>query len=148
MSHINRLLGLGRSLAIYHGIPGRQRRLRQFYATFVSPGDLVFDIGAHVGNRTRAFAALASAAIVTLAILPVVVWRSAARPRVWVAMAVLSRALGLAAGLAGGHDLRVCLAPRSTPGGPGQSRSRSRCRRPAGPASDRGPGRTCAGDRP
>lgn len=28
------------------------------YAPFVSPGDLVFDVGAHVGDRTRAFADL------------------------------------------------------------------------------------------
>lgn len=58
MSRVNRLLGLARSIAIYHGIPRRQRRLRRFYAAFVSPGDLVFDIGAHAGNRTRAFAAI------------------------------------------------------------------------------------------
>jgi FkbM family methyltransferase len=58
MSRVNRLLGLARSVAIYHGIPYRQRRLRRFYAAFVSSGDLVFDIGAHAGNRTRAFAAL------------------------------------------------------------------------------------------
>ena len=53
-----RLAGLARSLAIYHGIPLRQRRLRRFYSQFVSPGDLVFDLGAHAGNRTRAFAAM------------------------------------------------------------------------------------------
>ncbi len=58
MSSIDRLIGMARSLAIYHGIPWRQRRLRRFYAAFVSPGDLVFDIGAHAGNRTRAFAAM------------------------------------------------------------------------------------------
>jgi len=58
----------------------------------------------------RAFAALASAAIVTLAILPFVVWRSAARPRVWVAMAVLSLALGLASFSAGGFAQRACTA--------------------------------------
>ena len=53
-----RVLGLARSLAIYHAIPLRQRRLRRFYAQFLGPGDLVFDLGAHVGNRTRAFAAM------------------------------------------------------------------------------------------
>lgn len=58
MTHVNRLLGLARSVAIYHGIPGRQRRLRRFYSLFASPGDLVFDIGAHAGNRARAFAAI------------------------------------------------------------------------------------------
>ena len=58
MSRASRLIGLLRSLAIYHAIPLRQHRLRRFYAQFVSPGDLVFDLGAHAGNRTRAFAAL------------------------------------------------------------------------------------------
>ena len=53
-----RALALIRSLAVYHAIPLRQRRLRRLYATFAGPGDLTFDLGAHVGNRTRALAAL------------------------------------------------------------------------------------------
>jgi FkbM family methyltransferase len=58
MSRLDRFLGLARSMAIYHGIAGRHRRLRRLYAGFVGPGDLVFDIGAHAGNRARAFASL------------------------------------------------------------------------------------------
>src|SRR5438552_18428451 len=58
MSRVDRALGLARSLAIYHAIPGRQRRMRALYAGFVRPGDLVFDIGAHVGNHVRSFASL------------------------------------------------------------------------------------------
>ena len=53
-----RALGLLRSLAVYHAIPLRQRRLRRLYATFAAPGDLAFDLGAHAGNRTRALAAV------------------------------------------------------------------------------------------
>jgi FkbM family methyltransferase len=45
-------------LAIYHAIPLRQRRFRRLYSSFVGAGDLVFDIGAHVGNRARGFASL------------------------------------------------------------------------------------------
>ncbi len=55
---LDRFIGLARSLAIYHGIPLRQRRLRRLYAQFASPGDLVFDLGAHAGNRTRALASI------------------------------------------------------------------------------------------
>lgn len=58
MRGMRRAAGLARSLFIYHAIPGRQRRLRRLYRQFVAPGDLVFDLGAHVGNRTRAFRAL------------------------------------------------------------------------------------------
>ena len=45
--------GLLRSLLTYYGRPDRDRRLLRFYAGFISPGDLCFDIGAHVGARTR-----------------------------------------------------------------------------------------------
>jgi FkbM family methyltransferase len=30
-------------------------RMRRFYAAFAGPGDLVFDVGANVGNRTKVF---------------------------------------------------------------------------------------------
>ena len=58
MSHTGRAVGLLRSLAMYHGVPLRQRRLRRLYSQFVAPGDLAFDLGAHAGNRTRALAAV------------------------------------------------------------------------------------------
>ena len=32
--------------------------MRRLYAQFVAAGDLVFDIGAHAGNRVRGFSAL------------------------------------------------------------------------------------------
>jgi len=51
------LLGLARSLVVYWR-PGRQPGLRRLYAPFVKPGTLVFDVGAHLGDRTVAFAAL------------------------------------------------------------------------------------------
>jgi FkbM family methyltransferase len=58
VGRLDRAAGVARSLAIYHGIPLRQKRLREHYRQFVGSGDLVFDIGAHAGNRVRAFAAL------------------------------------------------------------------------------------------
>ncbi len=51
------LLGLLRSLVTYWR-PGRQRGLRRMYRPLVQPGDLVFDVGAHLGDRAAAFAAL------------------------------------------------------------------------------------------
>ena len=52
-----RWLGLVRSLIIYWR-PGRQRGLRELYRPFVGAGDLVFDVGAHLGDRTAAFRGL------------------------------------------------------------------------------------------
>jgi FkbM family methyltransferase len=58
MSRIDRVVGLARSLLVYHAIPLRQRRMKRLYRQFARRGDLVFDIGAHVGNRSRALASL------------------------------------------------------------------------------------------
>lgn len=55
---LRRLYGLGRSLRLYWSNPWQLRRMRRFYAGFAGPGDLCFDIGAHVGNRTLILAGL------------------------------------------------------------------------------------------
>lgn len=55
MSRIGRVAGIARSIAMYHGVPFRTRRLARFYAPFLAPGSLAFDIGAHAGNRVRVF---------------------------------------------------------------------------------------------
>lgn len=47
--------GVLRSLRIYHGDPARNRAMDALYAQFIRPDDLVFDVGAHVGDRIRAF---------------------------------------------------------------------------------------------
>lgn len=57
MSRLDEWFGLARSLIVYRR-PGRQRALRLLYADFVPPGALVFDVGAHLGDRTAAFASL------------------------------------------------------------------------------------------
>ncbi|MBP0462295.1 FkbM family methyltransferase [Roseomonas sp. PWR1] len=45
---------VGASLRTYHA-PGRAALLDAFYARFLAPGDLAFDVGAHVGDRALAF---------------------------------------------------------------------------------------------
>jgi FkbM family methyltransferase len=57
------LYGILRSLVIYYLRPGLSRRLLDHYREFVEPGSVVFDIGAHLGNRTRAFARLQATTI-------------------------------------------------------------------------------------
>jgi FkbM family methyltransferase len=58
------LVGLLRSLAIYYN-PVRLAQMRRFYRGLLAPGDLAFDIGAHVGSRSRAMRA-AGARVVAL----------------------------------------------------------------------------------
>jgi FkbM family methyltransferase len=47
--------GIGRSLRIYYGNGTRRAAMDRLYGEFVRPGDLVFDVGAHVGDRVAAF---------------------------------------------------------------------------------------------
>jgi TIR domain len=56
------------------------------------------------------FAALASAAIVTLSILPFVVWRRAAQPKIWAATALAALVLGIGSFSVAGYAQRACTA--------------------------------------
>jgi len=47
--------GIFRSLRIYYGGRHDSAAMDRLYAHFVKPGDLVFDVGAHVGDRIAAF---------------------------------------------------------------------------------------------
>src|ERR671937_1208282 len=47
--------GVARSLRTYYGMSADLAAMDRLYGQFVQPGDLVFDIGAHVGDRTAAF---------------------------------------------------------------------------------------------
>ncbi len=58
MGSFRQSAGLVRSILMYYGVPWRNRALTRFYAQFVRPGDLCFDVGAHVGNRLRALSGL------------------------------------------------------------------------------------------
>jgi FkbM family methyltransferase len=44
-----------RSLGLYYGSRGHAGAKRTLYRRFIQPGDLVFDIGAHVGDRIATF---------------------------------------------------------------------------------------------
>lgn len=55
---VDTAIGVARSLLIYYGQPWRRWQLRRFYGSLISPGDLVFDIGAHVGSRSRTLISL------------------------------------------------------------------------------------------
>ncbi len=50
-----KLAGIFRSLRQYHGDPIHSAAMDALYGTLLSPGDLAFDIGAHVGDRTSCF---------------------------------------------------------------------------------------------
>lgn len=55
---VDTAIGVARSLLIYYGQPWRRWQLRRFYRGLIAPGDLVFDIGAHVGSRSRTLLSL------------------------------------------------------------------------------------------
>lgn len=62
-SKFQKRIGLLKSIAIYYWKPFNRRRLKAFYEQFVKQGDLCFDIGAHVGNRTDAWLSLGAKVI-------------------------------------------------------------------------------------
>ena len=51
-------LGIARSFRMYYASPRHTRRMTRFYAQFIRPGDLCFDIGAHVGSRVHVWSRL------------------------------------------------------------------------------------------
>jgi FkbM family methyltransferase len=55
MNDLRSRIGLLRSKLIYIWKPFNRPKLRRFYRQFVHPGALSFDVGAHLGSRSRAF---------------------------------------------------------------------------------------------
>jgi FkbM family methyltransferase len=55
MNTLLKAYGVLRSALIYRANPLKRRRSRHFYGQFVGPGDLAFDIGAHLGDRVQAW---------------------------------------------------------------------------------------------
>jgi FkbM family methyltransferase len=62
---VQQSFGFSWSFLIYYGLPFRHQALTRIYAPFIRPGDLCFDIGAHLGDRLRAWSKL-SARIIAL----------------------------------------------------------------------------------
>ncbi|HUK07369.1 MAG TPA: FkbM family methyltransferase [Stellaceae bacterium] len=58
MAALRRSYGIARSAAIYRARPWRRGRALALYRPFIASGALAFDIGAHLGDRTRYFRAL------------------------------------------------------------------------------------------
>ena len=56
------LQGISHSLRQYHGNPDQRLAMDALYKRFLGPGDLAFDIGAHVGDRVSSFRRLGSPA--------------------------------------------------------------------------------------
>lgn len=44
-----------KSLLRYYAVPGKLRLIARFYSQFIRPGDLCFDLGAHLGDRINAW---------------------------------------------------------------------------------------------
>jgi FkbM family methyltransferase len=92
--------GVARSLRLYYGDAARARAMDRLYAQFIAPGDLVFDIGAHVGDRIAAFRRLGARVIAVepqpalQRILRLLYGRD---PRVVLVPAAVGRAVGTAA---------------------------------------------------
>lgn len=57
------LAGVFRSLQIYHGAHAPKAAMDALYAHYMAPGDLVFDVGAHVGDRVSSFRRLGARVI-------------------------------------------------------------------------------------
>ena len=62
-----------RSLRIYYGNRERRTAMDRLYGQFIRPGDLAFDIGAHVGDRVASFRRL-GARVVAVEPQPALLW--------------------------------------------------------------------------
>ena len=101
MADLGRTVGLWRSLAIYYA-PGRLQRLRRFYAPLIRPGDLCFDIGAHVGNRVAAWTRLGARVVAVEPQAHLMVWLRRRYGRV-PGVTLIEAAVGAAEGAATLH---------------------------------------------
>ena len=89
--------GVLRSLSIYYGDRKRSAAMDRLHRAFVTPGDIVFDIGAHVGDRIASFRRLEARVIAVepqpalIATLKMLYGRD---PMVTIEQAAIARAAG------------------------------------------------------
>lgn len=55
LARLERFPALKRSVEVYYGDESRSAAMDTLYAKFVKPGETVFDVGAHVGDRIASF---------------------------------------------------------------------------------------------
>jgi len=117
MKDLKSRFGLLRSKLIYIWKPFNRRKLRRFYRQFVHPGALCFDIGAHVGSRSRAFLDIGAhvIAVEPQPIFAAYLLRRFGRRR---GFTLIPKAIGVRAGMAALHINRMnptisTLAPGS-----------------------------------
>jgi FkbM family methyltransferase len=60
---IAEIVAIARSVVTYHGDPAQKSRMDALYARFVKAGDLVIDVGSHVGDRVASFRRLGARVI-------------------------------------------------------------------------------------
>lgn len=93
--------GAQRSLALYLD-PAREAALDAFYSAFIGPDELVFDVGAHVGDRTECFRRL-GARVVALEPQPELAALLRARHQGDACVQVIEAAAGANEGVASMH---------------------------------------------
>jgi len=89
--------GIARSLWQYHADFNRARRMRTFYRLLVPAGGLVFDVGAHVGDRVRVFRSLGAEVVAVEpqpAAFRLLQWLFARSPRVHLVNAAVGETSG------------------------------------------------------
>ena len=99
MAALRRGYGIARSTVIYRARPWRARRARELYRQFMATGALAFDIGAHLGDRSRYFLSL-GASVVAVEPQPELAARLERAFRGNPRVAVLNLALGASEGRA------------------------------------------------
>lgn len=98
-STLRHAYGLARSSLIYRANLAKRRRARAFYRRFVATGDLCFDVGAHLGDRTATFRRL-GARVIAVEPQPRLLARLARRFGRDPGVALVAAALGAARGRA------------------------------------------------